>query len=45
MSKKKKVYTPIVKIKCPRCNSVTTHTLYDMEKGIYKCVICKTIHG
>lgn len=43
--KAKRVY-PIVKtIYCPRCKSSTKHTLYDEEKGIYKCLICKSIHA
>lgn len=45
MKPKKKVYATVTNIKCPRCGKVTKHSLYDMEKGIYKCLICKTVHA
>ena len=30
---------------CKVCKSTTPHCIYDEEKKIYKCLICKTIHG
>lgn len=43
--KSKRVYTSVANLKCPRCVKVTKHSLYDMENGIYKCLICKTVHA
>ena len=43
--KAKKPYSPVANMKCPRCGKVTKHSLYDMENGIYKCLICKTVHA
>lgn len=43
--KGKKVYPVTKTIMCPRCKSTTNHTLFDAEKGIYKCLICKTVHA
>lgn len=36
---------PVTKIKCPRCNKITRHMVIDEKNGIYKCLICKTIHA
>lgn len=42
---KKKVYSFSKNLFCPRCKTVTTHSLFDEEKGIYKCLLCKTVHA
>lgn len=43
--KPKKVYSYVLNLRCPRCGTVTTHSLFDSEKGIYKCLLCKTVHA
>lgn len=43
--KVKKVYPVTKKVICPRCKCTTNHALFDVEKGIYKCLVCKTVHA
>lgn len=42
---RKRIYSSVKNMLCPRCGIVTTHSLFDEEKGIYKCLLCKTIHA
>lgn len=42
---KKRIYTSTANIKCPCCGKVTKHSLFDSEKGIYVCLICRTVHA
>lgn len=44
-SSKKKVYSFTKNLVCPRCGTLTAHSLFDEEKGIYKCLLCKTVHA
>lgn len=37
-SNKRTVYTRVMN--CSRCNSDTTHSLFDKENKLYKCNIC-----
>lgn len=42
---KKRIYSFTKNMICPRCGIVTAHSLFDADKGIYKCLLCKTIHA
>lgn len=44
-SKKKVVYSSVKMIMCKCCGIVTPHSLFDSDKGIYKCNLCKTVHA
>lgn len=43
--KTKKVYDSQKVCFCPTCGSNTLHLIYDWDKGIYKCIICNTVHA
>lgn len=43
--KSKRVYSSVKLATCPRCKCQTKHSLIDADKGIYKCIICKTVHA
>ena len=45
LSKRKKIYSFSKSLFCPRCKTITAHSLFDEEKGIYKCLLCKTVHA
>lgn len=38
-------YEGIKLIKCPICQCLTEHTLFDYEYTIYKCTKCNNIHA
>lgn len=38
-------FSPSKLMYCTRCGCTTTHMVYDLEKKIYKCILCKTIHA
>ncbi len=42
---KKQMYISTKNDFCPRCKCITAHSLFDYEKSLYKCNLCKTIHS
>lgn len=41
----KTIYAGGKLIKCPVCNKITQHILFDYNNKIYKCAQCGNIHA
>lgn len=43
--KSKIIYAGSRQLKCPICNRITEHILFDYNYRLYKCVQCNNVHA